>query len=235
MPPKLMAHVRDSARTYGKSDPIDALAVARAALREPGLPVAQLRPAEREVKLIADHREDLVNERTRMQNRLRWHLHDLDPDLDVPSRTLSRLVVLDRLRQQLQQMPASVIVGIALELVDRIAEDTRRINQLERDLAPRVKGLAAALLELTGLRHAHGRDDRRGDRRCLQIPQRSRVRDAQRYRPAGHLQRQTARPTSAVAGREPTAEQGAPHHRADTAAPGPRSQGVLRPQSQQRS
>jgi len=28
VPPKLMAHARDSARTYGKSDPIDALAVA---------------------------------------------------------------------------------------------------------------------------------------------------------------------------------------------------------------
>jgi transposase len=33
VPPKLMAHARDAARTYGKSDPIDALAVARAALR----------------------------------------------------------------------------------------------------------------------------------------------------------------------------------------------------------
>jgi transposase len=31
VPPKLMAHARDSARTYGKSDPIDALAVARCA------------------------------------------------------------------------------------------------------------------------------------------------------------------------------------------------------------
>ena len=40
VPPKLMAHVRDSARTYGKSDPIDALAVARAAQRESDLPVA---------------------------------------------------------------------------------------------------------------------------------------------------------------------------------------------------
>ena len=28
VPPKLMAHARDAARTYGKSDPIDALAVA---------------------------------------------------------------------------------------------------------------------------------------------------------------------------------------------------------------
>ena len=38
--PKLMAHVRDSSRSYGKSDPIDALAVPRAALREPDLPIA---------------------------------------------------------------------------------------------------------------------------------------------------------------------------------------------------
>ena len=41
VPPKLMAHVRDSARTYGKSDPIDAPAAARAAQREPNLPVAR--------------------------------------------------------------------------------------------------------------------------------------------------------------------------------------------------
>ena len=42
VPPKMMAHARDAARTYGKSDPIDALAVARAALREPDLPAARL-------------------------------------------------------------------------------------------------------------------------------------------------------------------------------------------------
>jgi len=42
VPPKLMAGARRSARTRGKSDPIDALAVARAAIREPDLPRAQL-------------------------------------------------------------------------------------------------------------------------------------------------------------------------------------------------
>ena len=77
VPPKLMAHCRDSARTYGKSDPIDALAVARAALREPGLPTAQLEGPARELRLLVDHREDLVAERTRQINRLRWHLHEL--------------------------------------------------------------------------------------------------------------------------------------------------------------
>jgi transposase len=37
VPPKLMAPERRTGRSRGKSDPIDALAVARAALREPCL------------------------------------------------------------------------------------------------------------------------------------------------------------------------------------------------------
>jgi transposase len=78
VPPKLMAHVRDSARTYGKSDPIDALAVARAAQREPDLPMARLDGPERELRLLVDYRESLVAERTRLICRLRWHLHELD-------------------------------------------------------------------------------------------------------------------------------------------------------------
>ena len=57
MPPKLMAHTRDSARTYGKSDPIDALAVARAAQREPDLPMARLDGPERELGVLVDYRE----------------------------------------------------------------------------------------------------------------------------------------------------------------------------------
>ena len=82
VPPKLMAGVRRGGRQRGKSDAIDALAVARAALREPTLPVAVLEGASREIRLLLDHREDLVAERTRMQQRLRWHLHELEPELE---------------------------------------------------------------------------------------------------------------------------------------------------------
>ena len=60
----MMAHARDRARTYGKSDPIDALAVARAALPEPDLPAARLDDKTRQVRLLVDHREDLIGERT---------------------------------------------------------------------------------------------------------------------------------------------------------------------------
>jgi transposase len=88
VPTKLMAHVRDAARSYGKSDRIDALAVARAALREPDLPTAQLDGVAREVRLLSDHRDHLVAERTRVINRLRWHLHELDPGNEPPARHL---------------------------------------------------------------------------------------------------------------------------------------------------
>ena len=150
VPPKLMAKARTSARTRGKSDPIDALAVARAALREPGLAAAQLQGPALAVRLVLDHREDLVAERTRMLNRLRWHLHDLDPELAPPTGTLTRLWVLDRLADQLQTL-AGVRAEIAAELVARIRQLTERINQLEADLDRRVKPLAGHLRQVVGV------------------------------------------------------------------------------------
>ena len=76
VPPRLTAPQRRRNRTRGKSDAIDAVAVARAALQEPGLD--RPRAGEetlRELKLLVDHRDDLVAERRRCQQRLRWHLH----------------------------------------------------------------------------------------------------------------------------------------------------------------
>ena len=52
VPTKLMSEARKSARTRGKSDPIDAAAVARAVLREPNLPVASHDEISRELKLL---------------------------------------------------------------------------------------------------------------------------------------------------------------------------------------
>ena len=77
-----MAGARRGARARGKSHPIDAAAVARAALREgvESPPGAHLDEDALELRLLLDHREDLVGESTRIQNRLLWHLHDLDPE-----------------------------------------------------------------------------------------------------------------------------------------------------------
>ena len=148
VPPKLMAGARRSSREPGKSDPIDALAVARAALRE-DLPVATLDGPEREVRLLVDHRDDLVAERTRAANRLRWHLHELDPGSEPAARSLDRAVVLAALEQDLAAAPGTV-GRIARELVVRIRELTAAINGLEREIERLVAGLAPSLLDLVG-------------------------------------------------------------------------------------
>ena len=85
-------------RSPAKSDPIDAEAVALAALRYPDLPVAELEGPAREVKLLSDHRRDLVVQRTRIASQVRWFVHELDPDRVVPSRGLRRQCVVIELQ-----------------------------------------------------------------------------------------------------------------------------------------
>ena len=139
VPPKLMAGARRSSRTRGKSDAIDALAVARAALREPELASARLDGPEREIRLLVDHREDLVAERTRIQQRLRWHLHELHPELVLPAGCLDRRVWLERLARRLARAEQTAQVRIC-----------RSPGELERELSALVHVHAATLLELPG-------------------------------------------------------------------------------------
>jgi transposase len=151
VPPKLMAPQRRASRVRGKSDPIDALAVARAALREPRLDHPRVGEERlRELKLLVDHRDDLVDERRRAQQRLRWHLHELDPQLAVPAGALDRAVWLDRLARRLARQEQTVLVRIARELVSRCRSLTRTILALDRELQARIEKTAPALLGMPG-------------------------------------------------------------------------------------
>lgn len=150
VPPKLMAHARDAARTYGKSDPIDALAVGRAALTHPDLPIARLDGPTRELRLLVDHREDLVAERTRCINRLRWHLHELDPAWDPPARSLVRLKHIDAVAARLAGFDGPV-ARIAAEIVAHARQLTVRETELEREISVLVRQLAPTLLGLVGV------------------------------------------------------------------------------------
>ena len=149
VPPKMMAGARRSARTRGKSDPIDGLAVARAALREPDLPMARLDGPSREIRLLVDYRERLVRERTGLQNSLRWRLHELDPTFDPPAGSLDRYVMLDQIEAFLAGH-AGLVAELAGREVARIRELTREANRLQSDIRGRIKAVAPSLLELTG-------------------------------------------------------------------------------------
>ncbi len=149
VPPKLMAQSRSSARERGgKSDPIDALAVARAALREPDLPVASHDERTRELKLLVDPREDLVSERTRQINRLRWHLHELDPpEFSIPVKGL-------KVRKQRRRVADwlagrdGLVAELARDILTDIDTGSVRIDDLEKRITVLVEDRYPHLLAI---------------------------------------------------------------------------------------
>lgn len=149
VPPKMMAGQRRSARTRGKSDPIDALAVARAALREPDLPQARLDGPAREVKLLVDYRETLIRERIGLQNRLRWRLHELDPSFDPPAGSLDRYSTFEAVMAMLAEHQG-LVSDLARRETIRIEEITREANRLERGIEARVTEIVPSLLAMPG-------------------------------------------------------------------------------------
>jgi len=109
VPPHRMGASRKGEREPGKSDEIDALAVARAVVKDgvECFPVAYLNDQSMEIRLLFDHRADLVAERTRIVNRLRWHLLELSPELERSCKrgSLSKSRVLDRVeREQVREL-----------------------------------------------------------------------------------------------------------------------------------
>jgi transposase len=149
VPTKMMSGARRAAREAGKSDPIDALAVARAAWREPALPMACLDGPERELRLLVDHRDDLVRERTRIQSRIRWHLHEIDPCLHVRSRGLRSQKVVERVIAQLQDREGTIVEIVREQLV-RVRELNQRALELERQIMLLVIRIAPSLLSIPG-------------------------------------------------------------------------------------
>jgi transposase len=149
VPPKLMAQTRASARTQGKSDPIDALAVARAFLREPELPIASHDEVSRELKLLVDRREDLVAQRTSTINRLLWRVHELDPERAPKPRSLDLAKHRRLLGEWLANQPGLVAELACDELAD-IIRVTQTIDALTKRIGDRVRQVAPALLALPG-------------------------------------------------------------------------------------
>jgi len=149
VPPQLMARTRASARSRGKSDPIDALAVARAVLREPDLPVATHDQLSRELKLLVDRREDLILYRTATMNRLMWRVHELDPLRAQRRMGLDHANNRAALRNWLAHQSGLVAELARDELAD-ITWVSEEIDVLHRRIAVRVRAAVPSLLTMVG-------------------------------------------------------------------------------------
>src|SRR3954452_20299011 len=150
---KLMADTRRRARDRGNSDSIDAIAVARAALREglDALPAAQLDGPELDLRLLVDHRERLIRQRVAINNTLQWHLHDLWPELRLPGSSLFYGTWGPRIARRLARTEQTMRVRIARDELRRIRELSQTIKALETEIAGLVGEIAPQLLSEPGL------------------------------------------------------------------------------------
>ncbi|MEQ7129536.1 IS110 family transposase [Actinopolymorpha sp. B11F2] len=152
VPTRLMAaHRKLHAATGSKSDPIDAAAVAHAAIATPGLERHRIDVQVRELRVLVDLRADLVRRRTMVINQVKACTHLW---LDHTPGDLTRAPGLASATTLLRASQMSGHVRRALaEMLSETAGLNQRIRDLETTIRDLVSPLAPALLEITGISH----------------------------------------------------------------------------------
>ena len=149
--PAILTH-RERRRTGrpGKSDPADALAIARVVLREENLPLVRGPHDYRDLKLLVDYREQLICEQTRVRNRLHSEMQVLMPGFGVGLGDVRRASGVSAVRRLLAPHR-----GVAVELIEaRLV----RLEALAAEITAnrlRIEGLLAgehvALIAICGV------------------------------------------------------------------------------------
>jgi transposase len=148
VPPHLSRRERIHTRRAGKSDPGDALAIARVTLRETSLPPVRVDDASRELQMLVEARDDLVSEATRVRNRLHADLLVLMPGYQQHAARLVGVRQLAWARRALARRP-ELQARLARERLARLLAVGRQIRALEAEIAVRVAG--HPLLSLPGV------------------------------------------------------------------------------------
>jgi transposase len=152
--PGLTETSRRATREPGKSDPIDAAAIARAALREgiDTLPVAFLDEQAHEIRVLSDYRRQLVSERVRLINRLRWHLVQIAPEIEAQIKPTGLLGprIRARVARQLARLPRSPQLRVTKAILKRVCENYREENELLAELKTLIEAHSPQLLAERG-------------------------------------------------------------------------------------
>lgn len=152
VPTRLMvAHRRLHATTGAKSDQVDAAAAARAAIAIPGLDRHRIDEQVRELRVLVDHRADLVKRRTTVTNQLKAQLHLW---LDHTPGDLARAKTVTAVRALLDNAALRPGVARALsDMLNELAALNQRVRDLDLTIRDLVVPLAPTLLQITGISH----------------------------------------------------------------------------------
>jgi transposase len=150
----MTGQARRVSRRAGRSDLIDATAVALAVVRDgiESFPQAFCDEHAMEIRVLCDYRDQIICERTRMICRLRWQLVTIAPELEaqLAQAALKGPRVCARLARQLARLPQSPRLRVAKRLLKRITEIGREERELLAELTSLVDAHAPQLLAQHG-------------------------------------------------------------------------------------
>lgn len=144
VPPGLTFRERSGRPAAGKTDPGDAVAIARITAREQGLPPVRLAVGDAaDLRALLDYRQQLMEERTRLGNRAHVELSGLRPGYQAKVPALVLPVHRDTARRLLR--------GDHSVRADLTRRRLSRIKQLEAEIAE-VTGLVQSRVDASGTR-----------------------------------------------------------------------------------
>ncbi len=150
VPANLTLRERRRLKKAGKSDPEDALAIARVTARERDLPPVRRHPAHSELRLLVDYREQLLSERTKLANRVHADLTALRPGYQRLCPKLVTKKAMAEAKALLHGIPG-LHSDLARRRLQRVAEIDDELRDLGRDIAGRVAKSGTRLLDIHGI------------------------------------------------------------------------------------
>lgn len=131
--PALLTHGERKRRpSQGKSDPVDALAIARAVARGEGLSLPKLADIFEELKLLLDERKGLVQRKTQLVNKTHSDLVILRPGYHRAIPKLARKCHILKAKELVgaDQSTRGLLVRARLEEVERLISEIALIEKL---------------------------------------------------------------------------------------------------------
>lgn len=150
VPAKLTGRERTRLRRPGKTDPTDALAIARVTARDPDLPPARRRGPQEDLKVLVDAREELVTARTAEANRLHADLSILLPGYAGQLRSLvhpDSVAKAGRLVKPLDGARA----GVARRRVARLRRLDHEIAEMTEEIKQALTAVGTTLTTIHGV------------------------------------------------------------------------------------
>ncbi|MCA1840946.1 MAG: IS110 family transposase [Actinomycetota bacterium] len=137
-------------RAAGKSDPVDAVAIARVAAREADLSSPKRSPHLGELKLLCDYRDQLTRTRTQITNRLHIDLVIAHPEYSqrIPNLRAKKHLVAAR---QLVRGDHSVRAELIRTRISEISRLNLKMADVEKQIEERVAKLGTGLTSVPGV------------------------------------------------------------------------------------